>query len=84
MNLVSVDDTPENLVAYIAQPVYSIRAWLGLLAVLCFLASVAYSLFALPAAADTPHPSRDSLGRRIRCGLRSPFRNWCKGHSEGR
>ena len=54
MNQVSLDDTSENLVAYIAQPVYSIRAWLGLLAVLCFLASVAYTSFALPAAADTP------------------------------
>jgi hypothetical protein len=54
MNQVSLDDTPENLVAYIAQPVYSIRAWLGLLAVLCFLASVSYTLLALPAAADTP------------------------------
>jgi len=54
MNQLNIDPAPEDLVAYIAQPVNSIRAWLGLLALLCFIASVGYSLFAVPAAADTP------------------------------
>ncbi len=43
----------DDLVAYIAQPVYSIRAWLSLLGALCFLTSVGYAVIALPAAANT-------------------------------
>ena len=53
MSSVTGEFRTDDLVAYIAQPVYSIRAWLSLLGALSFLSSVGYAVFALPAAANT-------------------------------